>query len=265
MWLEQQGRQGEKPKSPARAYRNLKSILESQELRLGSYKEIVRVVIPFVSELNRSTRKFVKKKNVSTEISSAPVCCLSDIPVQHLGYHAARYGKFAIGFHRAAVVQHGFNPVFYSLHNSSVLRSICNGFWNVKNADTSIIRDTASDIEDVEPDDEDVRNKLSMTASVLDLLVEDLDNTLESARESLGEFIAFVKTFEDHEFATVYCEREWRSVSAFAFRWQDLAMIVLPSGQGKNKYYEEFTRDFLSELDLPRAIPVVPWENLVEH
>ena len=44
----------------------------------------------------------------------------------HLGYHAERYGKIAIGFHRDAVIRHGFSPVFYQL--AGLWREIYLGF-----------------------------------------------------------------------------------------------------------------------------------------
>ena len=110
-WNPRTERQGTAPKPAGDAYRNLQSILKSRELRLGSYTETVKVVVPQQTVLNKETRKFEVRKNVPAAIRSLPVCCLSDIPAAHLGYHAYRYGKFAVGFHREAAVRHGFNPV----------------------------------------------------------------------------------------------------------------------------------------------------------
>jgi hypothetical protein len=44
---------------------------------------------------------------------------LADIPVAHLSYHAHRYGKAAIGFHRDAAIREGFHPVFYTWHEAA--------------------------------------------------------------------------------------------------------------------------------------------------
>ena len=46
---------------------------------------------------------------------------MADIPIIHLGYHANRYGKFAIGFHRQAIIDCGFSPVLYQVEQSKTL------------------------------------------------------------------------------------------------------------------------------------------------
>ncbi len=42
-------------------------------------------------------------------------------------------------------------------------------------------------------------------------------------------------------------------------------MIVLPKVIGKTKYYDEFLKSTVGERRIPRRIPIVPWEELVEH
>ena len=64
-------------------------------------------------------------------------------------------------------------------------------------------------------------------------------------------------------FRSVYCEREWRSTREFAFELSDVAMIVLPRKIAEQTFYDEFVKHRRARL--PRAIPIVPWEDLVEH
>ncbi len=45
-WSKRLKRQGSRPKRSSEAYANLVSILRSRELRLGEYREVVRVVLP---------------------------------------------------------------------------------------------------------------------------------------------------------------------------------------------------------------------------
>jgi hypothetical protein len=49
---------------------------------------------------------------------------------------------------------------------------------------------------------------------------------VEMANERLETFLAFIKTFDQTEFSTIYCEREWRSIYEFAFVFDEIAMIV---------------------------------------
>jgi hypothetical protein len=76
--------------------------------------------------------------------------------------------------------------------------------------------------------------------------------------------LAFVKTFALDEFSTIYCEREWRSTTAFRFQLEDVAMIVLPR-TGDTNLFGQFVQEVVPPLGLPRSVPIVPWEDLVEH
>ena len=76
---------------------------------------------PSTWKVNPTTNKIIGSNFAKTTLESVPVCCLAEIPVEHLSYHAKRYGKIGIGFHRDAAIRCGFNPVFYQLHTSDVL------------------------------------------------------------------------------------------------------------------------------------------------
>ena len=138
-WNAAKEKQGTSPKPAAQAYKNLQGILKSRELRLGGYKEVVRIKRT-VRKFNKASRSYEVRTNVASKLVSAPVCCLADVPIVHLSYLALRYGKFAIGFHRDTVVRHGFNPVFYTLEDAAAINSIYRGFSQLKNVDSEVVR-----------------------------------------------------------------------------------------------------------------------------
>ena len=263
-------RQEKRRKPESEAYEALLSILRSNKLGLGQYREVVKVRVPKLRRRDKNTRKMKTLTNVMVQMMSAPVCCLSDIPIAHLSYQARRYGKLAIGFHREAVVRHGFNPVFYALHHAQVLQSIRQGFRQLRNVDVDSIVSEADDIESEVDKLEcehghEVKVDLNSEFRHLRLWTEDILDDISSAQENLEKFLAFVKTFAPREFSTIYCEREWRSTNSFSFSENDVAMIVLPKGDASSSYFRRFVSDRATRLKLPRSIPVVPWEDLVEH
>ena len=268
-WNSKTKKQTNSPKPAAVAYENLKSILRSKEVRLGTYKEVVKVIIPQVRKFNPETKRFEIKKDVPVDIESSSICCVSDIPAAHLRYHSYRYGKFALGFHRNAIIRAGFNPVFYTLQDTPVVRSIYEGFSSLKVADPEVIASAVSAIEaevsDVEGIYEDIDINVGDEIMEIECEVDSIENAISDARQSIEDFVAFVKTFEESEFSTVYCEREWRSTKAYKFKIDDLAMIVLPKTVGGKKYYKSFVEKVAPNIKLPRRIPIVPWDDLVEH
>lgn len=257
-------------KKPAtKAYENLKSILRSKELRLGTYKEVARVIVSEHRKYNPKTKRVEVQKNVPVDIESSSICCVSDIPAPHLRYHANRYGKFALGFHRKAIIRAGFNPVFYTLQDTPIIRSIYEGFSSLELADPDTIHYAASTIESEVSDVEGIYEGIDINVSdeIMEIKneVDSIENAVSDASQSLEDLVAFVKTFEESEFSTVYCEREWRSTKAYNFKIDDLAMIVLPKAVGDKKYYTSFVEKVAPNIKLPRRIPIVPWDDLVEH
>ncbi len=268
-WDLKKQRQNIRPKYPQKAYESLLSILKTSELRVGSYKEIVRVVTPVVKSFDPTLKKTVIKKNVLEELSSNPVCCLADVPVMHLSYLSQRYGKFAIGFHRDAVLNNGFNPVFYTLDNRKIIRTFYEGLSELNNIDASMIsynvesikNDISTLLLDNEIDDDFDEYELNEINDDVDSIEWDLS----SAERKIKEILSFIKTFDKSEFSTIYCEREWRAVKTFNFRHEDVAMIVVPKGDQKKQYFDDFINNEIKSIKLPRKIPIVPWEDLVEH
>ncbi|MCU1335924.1 MAG: hypothetical protein JWO19_1505 [Bryobacterales bacterium] len=263
-WNDKKQRQQVNPKKPGDAYAALVSILQTRTLRLGQYHELVKA-----QYLVRSVDLKTKAKRLESRealFKSAPVCCLADIPIAHLAYHSHRYGKFAIGFHRRAIVKHKFSPVFYSLHDSAPLQAIRRSISAVESInddadhkawDVSSFERQAACIEGHPIDDN--AGDLSDFESAFRSIAESAEN----ARNHVSQSLAFVKTFNQTEFSTVYCEREWRSTQEFVFDFSDVAMIVLPRQIADQTFYEDFLRQRRPRL--PRSIPIVPWEDLVEH
>jgi hypothetical protein len=122
-----------------------------------------------------------------------------------------------------------------------------------------------TDFSDVEDVVEGIHIGLSDYINDIQCEVESIEDAISDARKSIEDFVAFVKTFEESEFSTVYCEREWRSTNAYRFKIDDLAMIVLPNVVGGKKYYKSFVEKVARNIKLPRRIPIVPWDDLVEH
>jgi len=271
-WNSAIGRQEARPKPSDEAYKALLSILRSEELRLGGYREVVKVQLPKLRKYSSQTRRVEERKNVTVTMYSSPVCCLSDIPIAHLSYHAKRYGKIAIGFHREAAVRHGFNPVFYTLQNTQVIRSIRRVFVRLENLGSNRVDDVADqiesaiqDLEELECDhDSSVEQYLGVCVDDLRDEASEIEEAVSRAQKRLEGFLAFVKTFDRKEFSSIYCEREWRSTKPFYFEVGDIAMVVLPRTGRGHSYFNDFVRSART-LKLPPTIPAVPWEDLIEH
>ncbi len=270
LWNAKQARQHRQPKPAHRAYANLVSILRTRELRLGSYREVVRVRASQTGRYNAISRSFQLQRSPLATFSSVPICCLADVPLIHLSYLASRYGKFAIGFHRREVVAHGFNPVFYTLEDGHGIQSIYEGFTELNRIDPSTIDDSVTRARasiatfvsrrrlDDEPD---------TFAAFLDLEADatSIADYVQNANAAFVQFLGFVKTFTSNEFGSIYCEREWRALEPFTFNLGAVAMIIVPRRDRGREYFPHFAAKVADGLGLPRSVPVVPWEDLMEH
>jgi Putative abortive phage resistance protein AbiGi, antitoxin len=255
--------QNKKPKPTAAAYNALTAILRSKELRVGK-KENVNLQGVAITVLDRGREEFVDPAYRNARFESSPVCCLADIPIMHLGYHADRYGKFAIGFHRRAIIEAGFSPVFYQVEHSKTLGSLYAALFTLRDF---CYLNVGKVLEMISEDP-----KLSLIADnklakQLPFLRQHLELHSLGRREALGaidNLLAYVKTFKLHEFDTIYCEREWRSVKPFRFTFSDLAMIVIPRKAKDTEYLNQFI-EYAKAIKLPRQVPILAWEDLVEH
>ena len=270
LWNEILNKQENQPKPVELSYDILIKILESQELRISKYSELIRVLVPEIPFWNWEEKKIDVKYNTEQTIKSSKVACLADIPIQHLDYHSKRYGKFAIGFHRDSAIKNNFNPVFYSLQNSPIMNSIYSGL-SIINSSTetyhikSQIKRIDNLLDDIKKESFRPKNETNLTSfswidikSNLEYQVDNLEKEIKATKESLSDFVAFVKTFNDEEFNSIYCEREWRTLNPFNFSFDDIAMIVLPRKGG-------FFENLIQQEIIPRQISIMAWEDLVEH
>lgn len=81
----------------------------------------------------------------------------------------------------------------------------------------------------------------------------------QQALNDLEKTLAFIKTFDHREFDTIYSEREWRSVSSYNFKLNDVAALILPEQSG---YYRKFVTNFQKKLKLPSSIKIHRWEDI---
>lgn len=254
-WNRRTGKQNKKPKPAKDAYKSLKAILRQRKLRVGRYRESVTGIADSHStyRMDPETEELVethRQENVPVKVESSSVCCLADIPIAHLSYHSKRYGKFAIGFHRSSAVRERFNPVLYTLENSGIPVSF------------AVKRSGLDDqIESLREIHRALKYKNPFVKQALDLASE--------FREEIDKFLTLIKSFKPDEFTSVYCEREWRSVQPFRFSfYRDVAMIVLPKEgdrEDDRDYFRLFVEYDARKLDLPRSVPIVPWEDLLEN
>ncbi len=253
-----------KPKSQDLAFNSLCEILKSKTLALGVYHELLRAKIRQRLVLSKGK---VTEKEVETQIQTSPVCCVADIPASELWHHAKRYGQIAIGWHRKALVEAGFNPVFYVLEDQKLVRnfylshSLLNNLADsvgslaediistVQTACEDAIQNVESEhdqleIEPVEIPEYDIESALSPIA-----------DEIPEALSQLKDAMAFIKTHKATEFETIYAEREWRSVKKFNFKTQHVAAIILPRA-----YYQKFLKKSNTYNIGPDKIQC--WENL---
>jgi Putative abortive phage resistance protein AbiGi, antitoxin len=264
VWNSKTNKQGKQLKPSKEAFENLKAIIRSRTLKVGRFQEHVNVVLSSFKEYSPSQKHVIEIKNRQITMHSSSVCCLADIPAVHLGYHATRYGKFAIGFHRVSVVQHGFNPVLYTLPTTEVIRHIYEGLSSTESIDSGDVVAAAESIEYDIMSDLDEDSDISIDTSGVVAEAEVMEGYAQEAQSSIRDFIAFIKTFEADQFDTIYCEREWRSVQDFKFTFDDVAMIVAPKLLGGENYFQDLV-EVVRKLNIPRKIPIVPWEDLVEN
>lgn len=243
------------------SYKSLVSILSSKELKVGNYQEIVKVIVPKIRKYNREKKTLETFENFPVTVKSRRVCCIADIPIQHLAYHANRYGKIAIGFHRDSIVTAGFNPVMYTLEDTNLLRTIYKGYSAIDGID---IGDLEYAVDSLESEIHDIftDNDIDEDLDIWEITgaLSDIEDQVKKIETSFNNFLAFIKTFDPSEFDSIYCEREWRSTISYKFTLGDIAIIVLPK-KGRQNYFQKFIND----INIPRTVTVASWEDLVEH
>jgi hypothetical protein len=267
-WNEAEDCQEKQKKPICDAYAALIEILMSKNLRIGQYKEVLRAIFPRVPHLDPTGQHVIESTNLTFTAKSSPVCCLADIPIMHLDYHAERYGKIAIGFHRESAIRHDFNPVHYLLNSSAILHSLCNALAEIGATDDRRLNEykdgiLTTDLAACDPIPPNVTPEF-LAGKMIDIATFAM-NRLNNGALFMRHVLAFIKSFNSAEFGTIYCEREWRSIDPFNFEYSDVSMIVLPRrGDDALDYYERFVKQ-AETLGVPKTVSIVAWEDLVEH
>ena len=266
-WNEAEKRQEAAPKPVDDAYAALVGILSSRTLNLGSYQEVVSIAVSKLKSDGEGGYREVLSPHTET-LASVKVCCLADIPIGHLSYHAQRYGKFAIGFHRESAIKHEFSPVLYQLHDHFALRWLYYGFDGLRQCAAIDLPQNVQDLRDAferasnngNAPTEDMQSHLYEIEGRANVI----NYQMSKAWEGIKTLLAFVKSFTQDEFGTIYTEREWRSVKPFNFAYDDVSMIVLPRNAGKGDHYMRFV-DQAESIGVPKTVSIVAWDDLVEH
>ncbi len=261
-WNESAKKQSSTGKSDEEAYNNLKSILRKRELRLGSYKETVKYVIPKQKIYDLDTMEERVERNVSKTFESMPVCCVAEIPIQHLSYHSKRYGKFAIGFYRESLIKSKFRPVTYSISGNNLIDSLIEAYEGM----VFTRRDLQSMPNVVDKHfDSNKNNEDAQKMRLLKYLLVQHGRRIEYMERATNIYLAYIKTITKSELHTIYCEREWRSLESYNFDFRDIAFIILPRSHFMKHDYRDEVGKFAEELNVPRYLPIVPWEDVIEE
>ncbi len=232
-WDDETNAPASKLKSDDEAYSALHGILSERQLRLSTYNEAVKHI--------KSIDDRVRYENL---ITTTQVCCVAEIPIQHLSYHADRYGKFAIGFYRDRALDAGFRPVIYAIEDDWIVYEIQKAWLRVFNDRPQTIFSTPES-ED-HPDDTE-QHKQEKKAF----------KSWYTRQTEVNRLLAHTKTFNVNEFDTIYSEREWRNLEAFNFSYEDVFMVVLPKA-----YVPQLKKDIDG---LATEVPLVAYEDLLEH
>jgi hypothetical protein len=162
------------------------------------------------------------------------------------------------------MIRAGFNPVFYTLDDTPLVRSIYRGLSSLRTADVARLDDIAQSLE---WDIDQIEDTGDLSTGLTDLRDEaqSLGTIIETGVARVQQLMAFVKTFRRSEFSTIYCEREWRSTAPFRFSADDLAMVVVPKLVAGREYFRPFVERIAPRLKLPRRVAVVAWDDLIEH
>ena len=208
-----------------------RSAPEDDEQNYGILKKILasgyvlyRGAIP--GESRTSVALDLDKSLASNALIVPTATCYCDIPLSNINFHARKYGRFGLSFHRDFLIRRGARPVMYvptwsddnlSAHGKTLLRDIqgtYRGFQQFLRKPLSERR-ARTRVLGREPDHADG-------------VVDALDTLLAL------QFLSFLKAYnaelpEDH-IDYYYSEREWRITNYLSFVPSDVARIVIAKG-----------------------------------
>lgn len=152
------------------------------------------------------------------------VTCFADIPLESLGIHVKKYGKFGLSFKREFLIKFGARPVMYfPLSNFDL------GSPNGKEL-----------IMDIEATYKGFQNQVifknpslsDMPGRTLAKAPENEDQAISQINNMIAkDFIAFIKPFDSHLHDdhpdNFYMEREWRKFGNLKFTPRDIENIIV--------------------------------------
>lgn len=241
---------------------------------MGRYHEVIKVRVPRRERVIEpgDKQRLGPARDVDLVVRTAPVCCVADIPLALLDGHSNRYGKFAIGFRRDALIEAGFNPVFYTLEDRTIIRSFNSSIvalyelamqLNVVQGEAEDAAAQAGVLADSTSNDDvvDLASEIQDLADTASADVTDVQHTMRARLDELMKFMAFIKTFGEEEFKTIFHEREWRSTSTYRFDYDQLALVIASKEAGDHNYFSDLCKTMRQTL--PRSVPIVPWEDVL--
>lgn len=110
----------------------------------------------------------------------------------------------------------------------------------------------------IESQVEDYNIDLDFDSNGIESEVEFIQDYAKDALKELEDAMAFIKTFREDEFDTIYSEREWRSVTMFEFNWKDVTDIILPKD---GNFFELFNAKLVKALGVPKHVEISAWED----
>ncbi len=181
------------------AFKILKSILQEQKLRRGPEEKLLY---------------YDPHKNKREILGAYPVCCLADIPLKDLPFHADRYMRFAIGFHKRSALKAGFSPVMYVNQSSQAMQHFFSLCKSLEKSFGKKRKNGSKEFQDL---------LLTLGSFVKSgLLSQPPKNDPKLDKYQLNNF---------------YYEREWRALEDWRFKPEDVALIIV-----EDKRYVEFMK-----------------------
>lgn len=154
------------------------------------------------------------------------VTCFCDIPINRLGLHTTKYGKFGLSFGREILVDYGARPVIYVPYRRSNWGAI-DGLGLLNDLDAvhrGFVRQLVKPAKDAFPG----KRSLGVEPETPAAAVAAVKSVLER------NFLAFIKPFDsdlpEENVANYYLEREWRKFGNLSFKYGDVRHVFVAPG-----------------------------------
>lgn len=174
----------------------------------------------------------------SGELTKVPAVCFCDIPIESLGLHIQKYGKFGVSFGKQFLIAQGARPVIYVPNNAGAPYISENLESHIGKRLKSLLSDLMRLTKKLTPVDAnaaDEKIKMSETVKLSD------DDKAQEIISRLGGYWPFVlanfyyylKFYDDTKSEddpdNYYTEREWRVVrNDVKFSIGDIRTIIAP-------------------------------------